>query len=103
MRAFVGEPNGRFIDHIDGDGGNNALPNLRYCTRRENLTFDNVNFKKRKSSKYPGVSYNKNSNGKKKWRSIIGVNKKKISIGTFATEEEARDAYVLKVKEYANN
>ena len=99
MEAFVGPRNGMFIDHIDGNGSNNKLSNLRYCTHRQNLTFSNVKFKKLKSSKYPGVSYNKNSNGKNKWRAIIQHNKKKISIGTFATEIEAANAYKQKLKE----
>lgn len=100
MEAFVGSRVGKIIDHIDGDCTNNSLSNLRYCTHRENITFDNVKFKKPKSSKYPGVSYNANSNGKKKWRAIIKNNRITYSIGTFATEIEARDAYLSKLKEF---
>lgn len=102
MAAFVGVSNGRYIDHIDGDGSNNRLSNLRYCTHRENLTFSNVRHKKKRASEHPGVHYNKNSNGTNKWRSIIQVNKKKISIGTFATETEAAEAYLSKLKEISN-
>jgi hypothetical protein len=38
MLAFVGpRPPGLEIRHLDGDPGNNALNNLRYGTRSENL------------------------------------------------------------------
>lgn len=99
IQAFIGKSQGKFVDHIDGDGSNNALSNLRYCTHRENLTFDNVNFKKPKSSKYAGVSYNRNSNGKKKWRAIIKHKKITYSVGTFSTEIEARNAYLSKLNQ----
>lgn len=98
MRAFRGPSNGLVIDHIDGDGFNNALLNLRYTTSRNNISCENVKRKKPKASKFTGVSYNQNSNGKKKWRSIIKINKVTFNLGTFATEEEARDAYQKKLK-----
>ena len=40
--AFLGpRPDGKDLDHIDGDRRNNRPDNLRYCSRRENQ--DNVN------------------------------------------------------------
>jgi hypothetical protein len=96
--AFLGPSNGLVIDHINGNGFDNRLRNLRYVTSRENVSCENVKRKKPKASKYPGVSYNANSNGKKKWRSILAHNKIKYSLGTFWTEEEARDAYLAKLK-----
>jgi len=102
MEAFVGDRTDRIIDHIDGNGSNNTLSNLRFCTHRENLTFSNVKFKKPKSSQYVGVSYNGNSNGKNKWRAIIKHNKVTFSVGTFATETEARKAYLSKLKQLEN-
>lgn len=38
-KAFIPNPNGyREIDHIDRNKENNHVDNLRWCTRRENLT-----------------------------------------------------------------
>lgn len=96
--SFLGPSNGLVVDHINGNGMDNRLCNLRYITARENISCDNVKRKKPKASKYAGVSYNRNSNGKNKWRSILAHNKKTYSLGTFSTEEEARDAYLAKLK-----
>ena len=37
MLAFVGPANGLLINHIDGDGTNNHLSNLEYCTPKQNM------------------------------------------------------------------
>ena len=50
--------------------------------------------KNKKSSKYKFVSWNKSH---KKWMSYIIINKKTIHIGHFNTEEDAYEAYLLKL------
>ena len=76
------------IDHIDNDRLNNNLSNLRWVDYTENC----MNTRKRisnTSSQYKGV-YKTKSN---KWCASIRLNYKKIHIGTFATEDEAGNAY----------
>ena len=74
------------IDHINGIRDDNRICNLRSVTNQEN----HMNRTKAK-----GYTFNKVSN---KWHSTICINYKKIYLGCFNTEEEARAAY-LKAKE----
>jgi len=76
------------IDHVDGDGTNNKIENLRAATVCQNGW--NVKRSTRNKSGYKGVSFN---NQKKKWRAAIRVLKKDILIGYYKTPEEASDAY----------
>ena len=82
--AFSGQ-SGKIVDHIDGNKSNNNISNLRFVTQREN-----VHFAARGSSKYPGVHWNKYSNT---WQSRIDIDKKKTYLGSFKSEEEARNAF----------
>lgn len=52
-----------------------------------------------KFSPYPGVTYDRGIKGERKWRSRIRCNGSLISIGRYATEIEARDAYNKKLLE----
>ena len=72
------------IDHIDGDGLNNKWGNLRSISHSVN----GKNQKKHKNntSGNSGVTFRKDSN---KWRARIMVNDKSISLGTFASKEDA--------------
>jgi hypothetical protein len=72
------------IDHIDGDGVNNRLSNLREANRSQN----NQNTRSRNGFK--GVGY---SNQAGKWRARIQVEKRRIFLGWFDTEIEAHEAY----------
>ena len=80
------------IDHIDNDKLNNKVENLQIISSRQNASKD----KKNKTSKYTGVSWNKN---RKLWASQIFVNKKQIKIGFFTDEYEAHLAYQNYLKE----
>ena len=81
-----GEHPAEFIDHINGDKGDNRLANLRVVSNAENL-------QNTKNSK--GYTYHRKLN---KWMAKIVVNKKHKYLGVFNTEHEAHEAY-LKAKE----
>ena len=82
------------VDHIDNDGTNNDISNLRMATHLDNC---NAGRRKRKgcSSRYFGVCLPK---GSKKWQSQCGINGKKKYLGLFDDERAAaiaRDAYAF--------
>lgn len=75
------------VDHIDRDKTNNQVNNLRWVTRSQN-NMNSSKTTKFTSSRYKGVSYEKN-----KWRAYIRLNGKKLHLGMFETENEAAHAY----------
>lgn len=84
---FIDNPdNKKCVDHIDNNPLNNHINNLRWATYQEN----NRNSKKKSncSSIYKGVSKRNN-----KWETKIGINKKRIHLGYFDTQEEAAQKY----------
>ena len=76
------------IDHIDGNGINNDIENLRAATRSQNL--QNTGKKKNNKSGFKGVSWHKKSN---KWRAQITSDRKDHYLGLFDTPEAAHEAY----------
>lgn len=86
--------NGRFpefeIDHINGDKLDNRWVNLRECTKAQNAQNRAKLCTRRAWSKHMGVSYSKKRSN---WFASIDVNKKRIYLGSFETEEEAAKAY----------
>jgi hypothetical protein len=86
------------LDHIDRNRANNAISNLRECTKAENSR--NV----RKKANAVGLKGVRRS--RRKFQAQIGVNNKKIYLGSFSTAAEAHAAYcVAAVKhhgEFAN-
>jgi hypothetical protein len=83
--------NKREINHIDSVKLNNSVENLEWVSCLENECHKNISEKKKLTSKYIGVSLNKDIKTKK-WRSQIKINKKTIYLGSFKTEEEAYQA-----------
>jgi hypothetical protein len=79
------------IDHIDGNGLNNDINNLRLCSPSQNASNRNPI----KGKKYKGMYFTRNG----KWSAQITFNYKKISLGVFTTEKEAAIAYNLKALE----
>ena len=86
------------IDHIDGDGSNNRIANLRLATIAENMR--NRGKVKRKvgkwSSQYKGVIYDKRRG---QWIADITFQRKKIRVGRYPTEVDAARAYDEVAKE----
>ncbi|WP_081275724.1 HNH endonuclease [Stenotrophomonas maltophilia] len=78
------------IDHINGNRDDNRLSNLRLATYAQNQ--QNRGIDRRNTSGFPGVSWDAKLG---KWRAKICVNRKQIHIGSFATPEEAGEAYRL--------
>jgi hypothetical protein len=75
------------LDHIDGDKLNNAINNLRECTRSEN----NQNHPKRLgSSQYKGVIWNTHAGC---WQAKCGPAESRRSLGLFDIERDAALAY----------
>lgn len=80
----------RFLDHVDGVRDNNAIANLRDCSRADNA-------RNRGTSK--GWSMSRRLK-KRKYRAEICYQGKRIHLGCFATSEEARAAYLDGTKKY---
>lgn len=88
------------VDHIDGNGMNNKIENLRSATKLQNQ----YNRKKQDNtfSKYKGVakaSWIKETSKKMTYVCNIRAGKKNYWLGTFDTEKEAALAYNEKAKE----
>ena len=73
---------GKYIDHIDGNRMNNDINNLRVVTHQQNC-FNTV--------KTLGYYFEKCTG---KYKAQIMLNNKKISLGRYKTENEARIAYL---------
>lgn len=76
------------IDHIDGDGLNNSLANLREATKSQNMCNQGAN--RRNTSGFKGVSWH---NGDRKWRARIRLNNCYKFLGNFDSPEAAYAAY----------
>lgn len=78
------------IDHIDGNGLNNMVSNLRECSMMENMR----NRRKHvfKTSQYKGVFWKKTHN---KFQASIRVKGTLIPLGFFTCEKEAAETYNL--------
>lgn len=85
---FIGKGRSRFmqIDHIDNDKSNNCIENLQLITARQNIARKNI-FNKY-SSVYSGVHKRGN-----KWAAELRVNGKKVYLGAFDSEVNAKIAY----------
>ena len=79
------------VNHKNFIKNDNRLDNLEIITQRENSNRKHI----KSNSKYIGVYKSWN-----KWRADIRIDNKTVYIGNYNTQEEAKDAYQKKLKEY---
>jgi hypothetical protein len=84
-----------YIDHANGNGLDNRRENLRPATHVQNSR--NTVAHKNGLSRYKGVGFH-SLNGR--WRARIKVGAKHISLGVYASEEEAARAYDAAARKY---
>lgn len=84
-RLILDAPKGMQVDHINGNGLNNRRENIRLCTHEQNSYNQQKPYG---SSKYKGVCRKRG-----KWDAQIRASGKIIWLGSFATEDEAANAY----------
>ena len=78
------------IDHIDHNGLNNQMSNLRLCVDGKNNAMNQSKLGRRTTSRYKGVHYFKTH---RKWRATISVGNKRLSLGLYNSETDAALAY----------
>lgn len=94
-RVLTDCPDDMVVDHINGDGLDNRMCNLRVVTVAEN----NLNSRVRSDSQtgIKGAYYDKR---KGSYYSRITINGKDIYLGTFKTAKEAAEAYAEASRKY---
>lgn len=95
-RWIMGEPDGNYIDHINGDTLDNTRKNLRICSNGANLR-NHSHLRPNNTSGVTGVWFNK---GRNKWVAEIKVSYKKISLGYFKSIQDAIKARKKAEKKY---
>lgn len=93
--VILSAPKGMVIDHINNNPLDNRIANLRVVTPQQNAW----NRRKHRgicTSKYKGVS---RADREGKWRAVIMLDGRKISLGNFDDEIQAARAYDKKAKE----
>lgn len=88
-RFIMNAPSGLDVDHKDNDGLNCQKSNMRLATRSQN----NQNMIPHGASGFKGVYLHSAHQRKKRFQAKIKIDQKDISLGYYATAEEAARAY----------
>jgi hypothetical protein len=88
--SFLGKYDSMCVNHIDGNKLNNYINNLEWVSTRENCVHRSS--MKKKSSKYPNITWDKDRN---KWRAQIYIDGKQVYIGIFNDEQIAYEKLCL--------
>lgn len=94
-REITNALGGMQVDHIDGNGLNNQLHNLRLATDSQNKA--NRGKQRNNKSGYKGVSWDSRA---RKWNAQIQVNRRCVHLGYFTDPIEAARAYDAAAPEY---
>lgn len=87
-RYLLNPPDGKFVDHINGNGLDNRKANLRICTNMQNQ--HNARLSKTNTSGFKGARWHKIE---KKYIVGIRVDGKLLHVGYFRNKREAAEAY----------
>lgn len=94
-RFLMNMPNGKEIDHINGNRLDNRICNLRICSHSENQR-NKGKLIGQYTSNYKGICWRK---FQKQWRATIRFKNRKHLIGYFKNEIDAAIAYDLWARE----
>jgi hypothetical protein len=95
-RFIMGSPEGRIVDHRNGNRLDNRKQNLRVCGLGDNNR--NLGISRRNTSGYKGVSFNKQ---RSKYRAYIHLSDgHQKHLGFFDTPEDAAREYEKAAKQY---
>jgi len=94
-RYIMGEPDGKWVHHINENKLDNRKDNLVVCCAKDN--FGARGIARNNKSGYKGVCWD---NCRKKWKSYITKDDKLVNLGRFDTIEEAATVYNEAAKEH---
>tara|TARA_R110002020_G_scaffold157613_1_gene340494 strand:+ start:67 stop:1080 length:1014 start_codon:yes stop_codon:yes gene_type:complete len=96
-RFIVNAPEGKVVDHINGNTHDNRRHNLRICSYTDNA----INSRSKIDTEHDFKGISKNTQKTNPWTTYIKINKKTVNLGSYATKEDAAKVYdVMALKNY---